>query len=459
MNTRSEWKRDPFRFAMMARLNDTAQAALLAALTIAFFAAALKLCALMQGAVVIALVGALCAMALTCGAWRAMKDEAPAVVALLFAALLFMLAVGAHLAMLDIKPGRYANVLEPLLAEMWNYELVTAMAWDADNWSGVYLIVCALLSRLENFSALYAFKLVDLVCQTACALAVGRLARMRGAKGLGAVLAMAACLLAPTMLLNAGVWAQCDATFAMFTLWGLAMLLDDHPLAGCVLWGLALGTKLQSAFIFPLLIVLFFKSRVQLWHALALAATAFLSQIAILLDGYYVQSLLLRYPMQIDAMRQEIGLSDNAPGVYSLMNVASVREFSGMGLYLGIACALIVVVAMLHARRPLTSDSLMLGALLLAAGLPLILPQMNTRCLYLAGMLSFACAGNARRLGAALVLEFVSFCAYMQAIFSEQAVSMMALSLMAIGVAVVIALELAQSIGVGAQGAGHESEG
>ncbi len=443
MNTKVEWKRDPFRFAMLARLNDTAQAALCVALTIGFFAAALKLCALMHGAAIIALVGAACAAALMWGAWRAMKDESPAVVALLFAALLAMLAVGAHLAMLDIKPGRYTKVLEPLLGSMWNYELVTAMAWEDGAWSGVYLIVCALLSRIENFSALYAFKLVDLVCQTMCALAVGRLAKMRGAKGVGAVAAMMACVLAPTMLFNAGVWAQCDATFAMFTLWGLVMLLGNHPLPGCLLWGVALGTKLQSAFIFPLLIVLFMKNRVQLGHILALAAAAFLSQIAIILDGCGLESLLMRYPMQIEAMKWEgAGLADNAPGVYGLMNVASVREFSGMGLYLGIACALIVVMAMLRSRVTLTSDILLLGALLLAAGLPLILPQMNTRCLYLAGMLSFACAGNVRRLLAAFVLEIVSFCAYIQAIFSFTVAPMTVLSLMAIGVAVVIALEL-----------------
>ena len=43
------------------------------------------------------------------------------------------------------------------------------------------------------------------------------------------------------------------------------------------------------------------------------------------------------------------------------------------------------------------------AALLLAAGLPLILPQMNARCLYLAGMLAFACVNGTRRLAIASV--------------------------------------------------------
>jgi len=354
-----------------------------------------------------------------------------------------MLAVGAHLAMLDIKPGRFTNVLEPMLYDMWNYGLLTGMAWEGGAWSGVYLIVMALVSYLESFPQLYALKLFDMICQCLAAGAVLKLALRRGAKAYGAIAAMLACVIMPTMLFNAGLWAQCDATFAMFTLWGLYLLLSDRPLAGCVLWGLALGTKLQSAFLFPLLIVLFMKNRVQLRHILALAAAAFFCQIAIVLDGQGVWALVSRYAQQLEIARWgDVGLSDHAPGVYGLMKVASVREFSGMGLYFGIACALLVVMALIRSRRELTDDALLVGALLLACGLPLVLPQMNARCLYLAGMLAFACAGNARRMVVAMLLEMVSLCCYMQGIFNHTVIPMMVLSLFAIAAAVIVLAEL-----------------
>lgn len=447
------WLRDPVRAAMTAEPQGAAKMALGAVLVAAFFAAALRLLAAMEGAAVIAAIGAACVALLLAGAWHAMKDRPQPVMVLLCLAALAMLAVGAHLAMLDIKPGRYTKVLEPMLADMWNYELVTGMAWEEGSWSGVYLIVCALFSRLENFPALYAFKLFDLVCQCACALAVARLSRLRGAKPQGAVAGMFACVLAPTMLMNAGLWAQCDATFAMFTLWGLAMLMEDRPLAGCVLWGLALGTKLQSAFLFPLLIVLFLRNKVQLRHIFALVLAAFLCQIAILLDGQELSSLVGRYAAQIEEATYDTGLADHAPSVYSLMVIASVREFSGMGLYLGIASALLVVMALLRSRTAPAKDVLLLAALLLAAGLPLILPQMNARSLYLAGMLAFACAGSARRMAAAVLLEFISLCCYMEAVFSNTVVPMMVLSLLAIAAAVLIALELADAL----RGTGREA--
>ena len=441
--TGREILRDPVRFAMTYSLCKKGTAALFALLAAAYFAIVMKLGGAMEGIAVIALCATACAAVMTAFAWRAVARENPPVMVLLCLAALSMMAVGAHIAMLDIAPGRYNNILKPLLEEMWNYELVTAMAWEDDGWSGVYLIVCALFSRLENFNLLYAIKLFDLACQSLAACAVLKLALLRGAKPLGALAAMFASMLAPTMLLNAGVWAQCDATFTMFALWGLYFLLTDKPMAGCVLWGLALATKLQSAFLFPLLIVLFMLGRVQLYHLLALAASAFVSQIAILLDGQGLMSLLGRYAVQIDNARWGgAGLSDNMPNVYKLMNIASVREFSGMGLYLGIACALLVVCALLRARKTPGADTLMLGGLLLACGLPLILPQMNARCLYLAGMLAFACAGSPRRMLAAGLMELVSLCAYMASIFGETVIPMIPLSLLAIAAAVLVFMDL-----------------
>ena len=450
MSEKKNWRAiagDPLRYALMARLCSKGTALLFAVMMAAYYVIVMKLCAAMEGAAVIAAVGTLGAAILTAFAWHAVRKENVPVIVLLCLAALSMLAVGAHLALLDIKPGRYSNVLEPLLGDMWNYELTTAAAWEDDGWSGVYLLILALLSRVETFSWLYAVKLIDMICQGVAAGAVLRLAMQRGTKVYGALAAMFVVVLTPTMLMKAGVWAQCDATFALFTLWGLALLLDDHPLAGCVLWGLALGTKLQSAFLFPLLIVLFMKNRVQLSHVLALAAAAFLCQIAIVLDGQGLWALVSRYAQQLDIARWEgVGLSDHAPGVYGLMKVASVREFSGMGLYLGIASALLVVGALLRTRRELTNDVMLVSALLLACGLPLILPQMNARSLYLATMLAFAVAANRRRMIAAGLIEFVSLCAYMKGIFAFDVVHIMILALVAIGAGVLVMLELFEII-------------
>ena len=173
---------DPLRDVLMHKLCKKGMAALGAVMMAVYYVLLLKLCAAMQGVTVIAAVGTLGAAILTAFAFHALRNEDVPTIVLLCVAAMSMLAVGGHLALLDIKPGRYANVLEPLLGDMWNYELVTAAAWEDDGWSGVYLLILALLSRIETFSWLYAVKLVDMICQCAAAGAVLRLAMIRGTK-------------------------------------------------------------------------------------------------------------------------------------------------------------------------------------------------------------------------------------------------------------------------------------
>lgn len=139
--------RDPLRAGMEARAHGLPKLLLGVAAVLVFFALEMKNCAGMEGAAAVALIGAACMALLTFGAWRALKEQP--VMVLLCAAMLAMLAVAAHLAMLDIKPGRVSKVLAPMLEEMWNYDLGTAMAWEDGAWSGGYLIVMALISRLE----------------------------------------------------------------------------------------------------------------------------------------------------------------------------------------------------------------------------------------------------------------------------------------------------------------------
>lgn len=57
---------------------------------------------------------------------------------------------------------------------------------------------------------------------------------------------------------------------------------------------------------------------------------------------------------------------------------------------------------------------------------------MNARCLYLAGLLAFICANSPRRMLVAGMLEFISFCSYMEAVFSKTVLPITVLSILAI---------------------------
>ena len=137
-----------------------------------------------------------------------------------------------------------------------------------------------------------------------------------------------------------------------------------------------------------------------------------------------------------------------SPGIYGLMNIASVREFSGMGMFLSFACALLFALA-LTKRGPITDRGYVSAALVLCIGLPLILPQMNARGLYLAGLLSLTLVQDWKGALVALILETVSLCGYMAAIFNNTILPLTVLSLMGIGLmlaAVVLFLDETQKV-------------
>ena len=491
MKTRRRPACEPVRVLMEQPLPKAAALAFSLVLAAAFFAAVRAAFSETGAENVIALVSALSAFALIAGLSLRLRDRS--LMVMLCAAGAVLLALWAHLTLLSVRPGRMTRVIAPLLDELWNYDLPVAMAWEPGSWSGGYLVVMALFSRLENFPAVYAVKLLDLFCLAFAALAAAGLASRRGAGDGGVAAAAALSLLLPTALLNAGLWAQCDAVFAAFALWGLLLILEGRPLAGSACLGLALAFKLQSAFLFPLLIPLFFRGRIGLRHLAAVFLCFLLPHVPMLAQGQGLASVLGRYNAQIlteaygdlsedeeEPQEQEAeepeqetaeeqpaeeapaepagiapydheGLSDHAPGVYQLMTVASVREFSGMGLYLAIACALLTAFALLRARAD-SADAWLTAAFLLCCGLPLVLPQMNARCLYLAGLISLCRLDRPLRAAQAALTEFISLAAYLEAIFSTDAkpfavVPMPVLSLLLISVAVSAAAELAVTLG------------
>ena len=142
---------DVFRTAMFSELGMTGRTVLLAVLAGLYVAVSASLKYQAGGAMVCALVSGACVLLLCVTAWRVMPCKKT--VLLLMLALACGAAGLAHVGMMDVAPGRMSKVITPMLEGMWPYDLLTAMAWQEGNWSGGYLLVMALVSRIENFSS------------------------------------------------------------------------------------------------------------------------------------------------------------------------------------------------------------------------------------------------------------------------------------------------------------------
>ena len=437
-------KRDPFRSFMMLQPGDAVRRILACLLSLAFFFVVFFMQSARAEKTVVALVSALCLLLLMVRVLEATRDQ-PMIV-ILFVSLLVMIGILASLAMLDISPGRVRKVLAPMLSDMWNYNLLPALAWEEGYWSGGYLLIMGLFSRLENFSQLTALKLVNLVFTSLAAYSLFGLAREVTGKPNG-LLPMMAALIAPTMLLCSGCWMQNDVIYVSLLLCGLLLLLRKQGIWGGLLWGIALGFKLQSVFLMPLLIPMIRHRHIRPWQVLLLPAGYILTNLAILVDTHDFTQLWVRYQQQITGMMYEgAGLIDNAPGVFGLMSVASVREFSGMGMYFGMAAAMLFAIALCEVPETrFTAKTWMLAAAVLALGLPQILPQMNVRSLMLAELLLFACM-DTRRAVMGITVGAVSLCGYIASIFGGDVISLPVRSIITLFVLIFCILSLTSSL-------------
>ena len=68
-------------------------------------------------------------------------------------------------------------------------------------------------------------------------------------------------LLAPTVIINSSMWAQCDSVYVGFLFLALFYLLKEKTARSMVFWGCALAFKLQAVLAFPILLLYYWKNK------------------------------------------------------------------------------------------------------------------------------------------------------------------------------------------------------
>ena len=68
-------------------------------------------------------------------------------------------------------------------------------------------------------------------------------------------------LFLPTVILNSGLWAQCDSIYTTFVLLSLYLLLKEKYSLSFLILGVAFSFKLQFIFILPLYVILYFVNK------------------------------------------------------------------------------------------------------------------------------------------------------------------------------------------------------
>ena len=330
-------------------------------------------------------------------------------------------AMLARVSFIERSSGDYDIYLADWLNKLAAGSFSEGMRANVGEYNVVYQYILFLITRLP-VPPLYAVKAVSFIGD---ALLAGAAAHLVGKKhGLAA---FGAVLLLPTVVLNAGMFAQCDSLYAACALWGLAWSLDDHPVRGAVFFALSLAFKLQAVFLLPIVAVLWADRKLRLSDALVFLAALAATALPALLGGKSVGNLLSIYTSQTGLYT---GLTYNAPNVFALMNTSGLDVYAYGNFAMGIAfgvCALLAAWGIRHAGK-LNRGGYLRLALLFPLLIVFCLPRMHERYFYLADVLGVVLAAYDRRMiPAAAAIALASLASYWEMLLPLPAAALLML--------------------------------
>ena len=317
--------------------------------------------------------------------------------------------------LLDYQSQDYQVFLSQWAAAFRDNGGFAAVKLPIGNYNAPYLYFLAAISYLP-IPDLYLIKLFSVLFDVVLAWGGFRLVR-RFTPGDEArpLLCFCLLLLLPTAVVNGAFWGQCDSLYGALVVHALACALEKRPCASLALLGVAFSFKLQTVFVLPL------------WGALALLRRV-PPRALLCFPGAYaatcVPALLLGKPLG-DILGVYFGqaaeyagyLNLNAPNLYAFLPHGAQVDTAALSR-LGIAAALVLALAVAALlwlrRRQADGRALLLAALLLAVGVPFLLPHMHERYFFLADVLSAALACALPALAPiALLVQLSSFGAYL----------------------------------------------
>ncbi len=345
--------------------------------------------------------------------------ERPKVGTLAFVGAFAALSVMTRVSMLDFQTADYVSYLSKWI-EVFREGGFSLLAENVGDYNLLYQYALLLIAKTPLHD-LYLIKLISVAFDYALALAMMRAAGAYAGERakLPVFLVM---MVVPTTLLDGACWGQCDSVYAFLVIMSLLLLKRERPSASAAFLALAFAFKLQTIFVFPVVLLGLIHKKYRLRDALVFAAAYVATMIPALLAGRPFMDALSVYANQ--SMGQYYDrLTYNAPNLYlffPMLEFTNSQEFTWMryipgvamegtqpylteplmpdlqhaALYACIVLTLIVVIYWLIHYRETTMDMTLEFALFFAIFLPFVMPKIHERYFYLADMLSILYAAK-----------------------------------------------------------------
>lgn len=196
------------------------------------------------------------------------------------------------------------------------------------------------------------------------------------------MLAYGVFLFLPTVILNAAVWSQCDIIYTLLILECVNCLMKNRKWAGMWFYGAAFAVKLQTLFIFPFLVILWVRRKVDLKHFVTIPIMYLVGIFPAWLAGRPFMELLGIYAFQ--GGKDRWSLSIKFPNIYQIIgNNFFLDEYVKAGMLLILGILMLVMCYMAYQKVRITKEFVILLVVFFGMLTTYFIPHMHERYLYL----------------------------------------------------------------------------
>lgn len=309
---------------------------------------------------------------------------------LIFAFLFMAGAVVIRYFLLDFESGDYQTFLAPWTEFFREHGGFKALGLSVGNYNLPYLYFLALFSYMD-ISELYLIKLLSIVFDVLLAWACMKLCSRFINGRLRLIICFFAVLLFPTVILNGAYWAQCDSIYTFFAVYAVYLALSDKPVGAMVSITASFAFKLQAVFVMPIFFVLLVAKKIKFKHLFIFPAAYLVMMLPAVIAGRPLWDTLTLYLAQAGTVGD--AMNYNAPSLTSMFQWGEDTGTWSTLLVIAAFVFMFVVFAIAIIYRKKLDDRVIFGmAVLLAVGIPFLLPHMHDRYFFAGGMLCIVLA-------------------------------------------------------------------
>lgn len=264
------------------------------------------------------------------------------------------------------------------------------LAASFSNYTPPYLYLLWLATLTSNvLPKILAIKSFSIVADIINSFLIYRIVRLKYPTGSKPLLAGVIFWALPTVMVNSSLWGQADSIYIIFLMACLYFLLINKPVLGVFAFSAAFAIKAQAFFLFPVLMILFFRKRFPWYFFLLIPLIYALFCLPAVLLGQGWLAVFTIYLFQSTYYHE---LSKHAPNLYIFMNSFPYNLGVALGLaFAGVAISCWVWLS-IRSKSELDLNRILFISLVSVALTPFILPKMLDRYFYPADVLSLVAA-------------------------------------------------------------------